>query len=94
MAREDIGTKSTRADIIDILKSRNYIYSHENGYNRSYVTWNSCHRVVGEICLEIISTRFTRNYGRSIRDIEAGQENYASVIKYAVNSLIESLILL
>ena len=27
-------------------------------------------------------------------DIEAGQDNYASVIKYAVNSLIESLILL
>jgi DNA topoisomerase IA len=31
MARENIGTKSTRAYIIDILKSHSYINSHKNG---------------------------------------------------------------
>jgi DNA topoisomerase IA len=41
---------------------------------------------------EIISTRFTRVMEGQLGDIESRQDNYGSVIKYAVNSLIESLI--
>jgi DNA topoisomerase IA len=50
--------------------------------------------LLGKYAPEIISTRFTRIMEGQLGDIESGQDNYASVIKYAVNSLIESLILL
>jgi DNA topoisomerase I len=94
MARENIGTKSTRADIIDILKFRNYIYSHENGTIEATSLGIVVIELLEKYVPEIISTRFTRIMEGQLGDIEAGQDNYASVIKYAVNSLIESLILL
>jgi DNA topoisomerase I len=94
MARENIGTKSTRAEIIDILKFRNYIYSHENGTIEATSLGIVVIELLEKYVPEIISTRFTRIMEGQLGDIEAGQDNYASVIKYAVNSLIESLILL
>jgi DNA topoisomerase-1 len=94
MVRENIGTKSTRANIIDILKSRNYIYSHKDGTFEATALGMVVIELLGKYAPEIISTRFTRIMEGQLGDIESGQDNYASVIKYAVNSLIESLILL
>jgi DNA topoisomerase I len=94
MVRENIGTKSTRADIIDILKSRNYIYSHKDGTFEATALGMVVIELLGKYAPEIISTEFTRIMEGQLGDIESGQSNYASVIKYAVNSLIESLILL
>ena len=94
MVRENIGTKSTRADIIDILKSRNYIYSHKDGTFEATALGMVVIELLGKYAPEIISTGFTRIMEVQLGDIESGQSNYASVIKYAVNSLIESLILL
>jgi DNA topoisomerase-1 len=94
MIREDIGTKSTRADIIDILKSRNYIYSHKDGTLEATALGMVVIELLGKYAPEIISTRFTRIMEAQLGDIESGHDSYASVIKYAVNSLIESLILL
>lgn len=94
MVRENIGTKSTRADIIDILKSRNYIYSHKNGTFEATALGMVVIELLEKYAPEIISTRFTRIMESQLGDIESGQNNYASVIKFAVNSLIESLILL
>jgi DNA topoisomerase I len=94
MVRENIGTKSTRADIIDILISRNYIYSHKNGTFEATPLGMVVVELLEKYAPEIISTRFTRNMEGQLGGIESGQDNYASVVKYAVNSLIESLILL
>jgi DNA topoisomerase-1 len=94
MVRENIGTKSTRADIIDILKSRNYIYSHKDGTFEATALGMVVIELLGKYAPEIISTGFTRVMECQLGDIESGQSNYASAIKYAVNSLIESLTLL
>ena len=94
MVKENIGTKSTRADIIDILKSRNYIYSHKDGTFEATALGMVVIELLGKYAPEIISTRFTRIMEGQLGDIESGQDNYASVIKYAAKSLIESLILL
>lgn len=92
MVREIIGTKSTRADIIEILKSRNYIYSHKNGTFEATALGMVVIDLLEKYAPEIISTRFTRIMEGQLGDIESRQDNYASVIKYAVTSLIESLI--
>jgi DNA topoisomerase I len=92
MVRENIGTKSTRADIIDILKSRNYIYAHRNGTFEATALGMVVIELLEKYAPEIISTRFTRVMEGQLGDIESRQDNYGSVIKYAVNSLIESLI--
>ena len=92
MVRETIGTKSTRADIIEILKSRNYIYSHKNGTFEATALGMVVIDLLEKYAPEIISTRFTRIMEGQLGDIESRQDNYASVIKYAVTSLIESLI--
>jgi DNA topoisomerase IA len=76
------------------LKFRNYIYSHENGTIEATSLGIVVIELLEKYAPEIISTRFTRTMEGQLGDIEAGQDNYASVIKYAVNSLIESLILL
>jgi DNA topoisomerase-1 len=94
MVRENIGTKSTRADIIDILKSRDYIYSHKNGTLEATTLGMVVIELLEKYAPEIISARFTRIMEGQLGDIEAGRNNYASVVKNAVNSLIESLILL
>ena len=94
MARENIGTKSTRADIIDILKSRNTFILIKMVQSKPTSLGIVVIELLEKYVPEIISTRFTRIMEGQLGDIEAGQDNYASVIKYAVNSLIESLILL
>ena len=93
MEREKIGTKSTRADIIDILNTRNYITSDKNDMIEGTELGIVVIEALEKYATEIISTKFTKIMESHLEEIEAGKDNYASIIDYAVNSLIESLIL-
>ena len=93
MEREKIGTKSTRADIIDILNTRNYITSDKNDMIEGTELGIVVIEALEKYAKEIISTKFTKIMESHLEEIEAGKDNYASIIDYAVNSLIESLIL-
>jgi len=84
MEDEGIGTKATRADIIDTIYTRGYV----NG-ERAVVSELGLNviDVLSRYCPEVISVEFTRELEKSMEKIQNGGEKMENVIEKAVNRL-------
>ncbi len=84
MEEVEIGTKATRADIIETLYKRGYVAEE-----RIVVTdlGFDVVGILGKCCPEIISVSFTRDLENRMEDIQNGNERMEYVIDRAVNQL-------
>ena len=84
MEDEGIGTKATRADIIDTLYTRGYVSG-----DRATVSELGLDiiEVLSKYCPEVISVEFTRDLERSMENIKSGSERREDVIDRAVRHL-------
>lgn len=84
MEQVEIGTKATRADIIEILYSRGYITEERivaTDLGFDIVS------ILGRYCPEIVSVSFTRDLEKRMEDIQDGNEKMEHVIDGSVNQL-------
>jgi DNA topoisomerase-1 len=84
MEKQDIGTKATRAEIIDTLFKRGYIR------NEQIAVTELGFKIVDILetyCGEIASVNFTRTLEERMNNIEMGSENEWNVIQDTVNTL-------
>lgn len=84
MEEQNIGTKATRAEIIDTLYERGYVMDErmavtELGF-RIVETLEKC-------CKEIVSVEFTRALEERMENIERGTEREKNVLEDSVNGL-------
>lgn len=88
MEREEIGTKSTRAEIISTLVDRGYLMG-----DRIVATDLGIALIDGleESCPQIISTELTRQTERDLEQIESGKIDGGEVIERAITVLSEQL---
>ncbi len=89
MEEQNIGTKATRADIIDTLYERGYVVDErmtvtELGF-RIVETLEKC-------CGEIVSVEFTRSLEERMENIERGKEQEKSVLEDSADSLQTALL--
>jgi len=84
MEDESIGTKATRADIIDTLYARGYVSG-----DRAIVSELGLDiiEILSKYCPEVISVEFTRELEKSMENIQNGSEKLENVIEKAVNRL-------
>lgn len=88
MEKEGIGTKATRAEIIDTLYERGYIVGSSI---RATDLAFSIIEVMKEYSPSIISTEMTREVERSLEDIEDGRLSGDDVIEKAATHLLAAL---
>jgi DNA topoisomerase-1 len=84
MENESIGTKATRAGIIETLYSRGYVSGEratvsELGFD---VT-----NVLEQYCPEVVSVSFTRELEENMEEIQSGNEKMDNVINKAISRL-------
>ncbi len=84
MEEEGIGTKATRADIMETLYNRNYILE-----KRIFVTGLGFDvtEVLNEYCPSVISVELTRELERRMEQIQSREENRENVLTTAVDQL-------
>ncbi|MBI2183664.1 MAG: DNA topoisomerase I [Thaumarchaeota archaeon] len=88
MENEGIGTKATRADIINTLYQRGYI----SGESMSATDIGfSVIEVMREYSPSIISTEMTRGVEKELEDIEAGSTSSGQVLEKTVEEILVSL---
>lgn len=90
MEQEQIGTKATRADIIETLFKRNYIASSKGGIevtDLGFAVVDSMKSFVPAI----VSTELTRSIEKQLEKVEQRSADSVSVIEQAVDKLVESL---
>jgi DNA topoisomerase I len=86
MDSEGIGTRSTRAEIINLLIKRKYITQYKNGIEPTelgFTIFNTMKKFVPEI----VSTKLTNFLESTIKRIEEGDLNMKDVRKYLEKSL-------
>ncbi|MCW4000023.1 MAG: DNA topoisomerase I [Candidatus Bathyarchaeota archaeon] len=85
MEKEEIGTKATRAAIIDILQKRRYL----NGADSLSVSdlGLSVTEVLEQYCPTLVSSEMTRTLEAKMEQIERGQETKQQVLSEAVETL-------
>jgi len=84
MEDEGIGTKATRADIIDTLYTRGYVSGERAVVSELGLDVID---VLSRYCPEVISVEFTRELEKSMENIQNGGEKLENVIEKAVNRL-------
>jgi len=84
MEDEGIGTKATRADIIDTLYTRGYVSGERAVVSELGLDVID---VLSRYCPEVISVEFTRELEKSMEMIQNGGEKLENVIEKAVNRL-------
>jgi DNA topoisomerase-1 len=84
MEKQDIGTKATRAEIIDTLFDRGYIMNEQTAVTELGFKIID---VLETYCGEIVSVDFTRTLEKRMNNIEAGTEKERNVIQDTVNTL-------
>jgi len=100
MEKDQIGTKTTRANIINTLFKRNYI-TIANHISRKYEgEWIEATdpgfaiiEAIGKYVPNILSVDLTRSMERDLEKIEKGKSSDALVIEKAADRLIKSLML-
>ena len=80
MEDEGIGTKATRAGIIDTLYTRGYVVSERASVSELGLNVTN---VLERYCPEVVSTGFTRELETSMEEIQNGKENKEAVIEKA-----------
>jgi hypothetical protein len=93
MEQEEIGTKSTRGNIIEILIKRNYvsINSKNNNIMKSSDLGIYLIDFMEKNLPKIISTELTRTLERYLADIEMGITDSISILNDIICDLIESM---
>ena len=86
MEFEGIGTKSTRAEIINLLLRRKYITQNKIGIEATEVGFTILN-TMKKFVPEIVSTKLTKILESSIKRIEKGELNMKDVCKYLEKSL-------
>jgi DNA topoisomerase-1 len=84
MEKHDIGTKATRAEIIDTLFGRGYLM------NEQITVTELGFKIVDVLemyCKEIVSMEFTRSLEEQMNNIEAGYEKQRKVIQDTIITL-------
>ena len=84
MEKEGIGTKATRADIIETLYSRGYISGESIAV--SYLGFDVV-EILDGYCPQIISVEFTRDLEEKMEMIQSGSEKMERVVGKAVEYL-------
>ena len=84
MEKLEIGTKATRADIIDRLQKRNYV---EGTPAKVSDIGLAVVNILGEQCPEILSVEMTRNLEKQMENIQLGSQERSTAIKDAINAL-------
>lgn len=95
MESEKIGTKTTRARIIDLLIKRNYIKLTNDGYLKPTILGIFILELMKKYVPEIISVNLTREMEHQLLDLELGKHNgkiFTEKIKQDVNNYISVLI--
>jgi DNA topoisomerase-1 len=84
MEEEGIGTKVTRADIVETLYNRNYILE-----KRIFVTGLGFDvtEVLNKYCPSVISVELTRELERKMEQIRSGEENRETVVMITIDQL-------
>ena len=90
MEQEQIGTKATRADIIDTLFKRNYVSAMRGGIEVTDLGL-AVVESMEEHAPAIISTELTRLMEEKLEKVEQGTLDSASAIESTVDTLIDSL---
>ncbi len=92
MEKEQIGTKTTRAEIISILFKRNYIIPSQNFVGIEVTDLGfAVIEIMKKYVPNIVSTDFTRSIENDLEKIEICKSKTFLSIEYAVDTLIESL---
>jgi len=84
MEDEGIGTKATRADIIDTLYTRGYVSGERAVVSELGLDIID---VLSRYCPEVVSVDFTRELEKSMEKIRSGGEKLENVVEKAVNRL-------
>ena len=92
MEKEEIGTKSTRGNIIEILIKRNYVTkSTKESILRSSELGMYLINFMEKNLPNIISTELTRNLERYLADIEMGFIDRIGILNNIISNLIKSM---
>ena len=84
MERNNLGTKSTRADIMDTLYRRGYV---EGGYMEVTDLGMSVIHVLRKFFPELTKVEMTRDLGREMEQIQEGEKRREEVLAEAVGTL-------
>ena len=84
MEDEGIGTKATRAEIIDTLYTRGYVSGERAVVSELGLDVID---ILSRYCPEVISVEFTRELEKSMENIQKGEENLENVIEKATSRL-------
>lgn len=84
MESQNIGTKATRANIVDTLYDRGYVIGE--GMTPTPLAINVI-EVLKKYCPKIIETSFTRELEKKMQDIESGKEQREHVLVEAIEHL-------
>jgi len=84
MEKENIGTKATRAEIIDTLYNRGYIVGER--MTPTPLALNVI-EVLRKYCPKVVETSFTRELEEKMQDIEYGKEQRERVLVEAIEHL-------
>jgi len=84
MEEQSIGTKATRAEIIDILYKRGYI--KDERITATPLSFKII-KLMLKYCSKIVSVEFTRELEEMMKKIEFGKEEREKVVLKAVNNL-------
>lgn len=77
MEKREIGTKATRAQILDILYKRGYVVEETIQVTPLGI---SVVETLEKYCPEVVSEELTRSFERKMEDIQAGKKTYEEVI--------------
>ncbi len=92
MEKEEIGTKSTRGNIIEILIKRNYVTkSTKENILRSSELGIYLIDFMEKNLPNVISTELTRTLERYLADIEMGVKDRIDILNNIISNLIESM---
>jgi len=86
MERERIGTKSTRAEIINTLIKRRYILQESSGFWATEIGF-AVINAIAKFIPSVISTNLTRSFEEDLEGIETGKIPDKNVIAKAVDTL-------
>ena len=84
MENGEIGTKTTRAAIIDIIHKRGYVAGEPMKPTRLA---NKVIEVLRRHCPKIVDTSFTRDLEEQMNSIELGKANHDDVVRSAIDQL-------
>jgi len=78
MEKRNIGTKSTRSQIVDILYKRNYIIGKTLEVTQLGI---NVVKTLDKYCPEVVSDKLTRKFEEGMEDIQEGKTTMESIIK-------------